>query len=42
VQGAFNATNKKITSAVNSVLGVVIANMAQDTIINDFIQKNAR
>lgn len=42
VQGAFTATNEKITSAVNSILGVVIANMAQDTIINDFIQKNAR
>ncbi|NIG62200.1 MAG: hypothetical protein G5663_01140 [Serratia symbiotica] len=41
VQGAFTATNEKITSAVNSMLGVVIANMAQDTIINDFIQKNA-
>lgn len=42
VQGAFTATNDKITDAVNSVLGDVIADMAQDTSVNDFIKQNAR
>ncbi len=42
VQGAFTATNEKITDAVNSVLGDVIADMAQDTSIHDFIKQNAR
>ena len=42
VQGAFNATNDKITNAVNTVLGDVIADMAQDTSVNDFIKQNAR
>ena len=42
VQGAFTATNEKITDAVNSVLGDVIADMAQDTSVNDFIKQNAR
>jgi len=42
VQGAFTATNDKITNAVNTVLGDVIADMAQDTSVNDFIKQNAR
>lgn len=42
VQGAFTATNEKITNAVNSVLGDVIADMAQDTSVSDFIKQNAR
>ena len=42
VQGAFTATNEKITNAVNTVLGDVIADMAQDTSVNDFIKQNAR
>ncbi|WP_114191550.1 lipoprotein [Edaphovirga cremea] len=42
VQGAFTATNDKITNAVNTVLGDVIADMAQDTSVSDFIKQNAR
>jgi uncharacterized lipoprotein len=42
VQGAFTASNEKITDAVNTVLGDVIADMAQDTSVNDFIKQNAR
>ncbi|PVZ87342.1 hypothetical protein C9426_12265 [Serratia sp. S1B] len=42
VQGAFVATNDKITNAVNTVLGDVIADMAKDTSIHDFIKQNAR
>lgn len=42
VQGAFSATNDKIATAVNTVLGDVIADMAQDTSVNDFIKQNAR
>jgi len=42
VQGDFTATNEKITNAVNTVLGDVIADMAQDTSVNDFIKQNAR
>ena len=41
VEGAFSATNDKITKAVNSTLGDVIADMAQDTSINNFIKQNA-
>jgi len=42
VEGAFSATNQKITNAVNSTLSDVIADMAQDTSVNDFIKQNAR
>ncbi|MCV9877781.1 lipoprotein [Brenneria izbisi] len=42
VQGAFTATNEKITNAVNTVLGDVINDMAQDTSVSDFIKTNAR
>ncbi|XBS71828.1 lipoprotein [Acerihabitans sp. KWT182] len=42
VQGAFNATNEKITNAVNSVLSDVISDMAQDTSISQFIKENSR
>lgn len=42
VQGAFTANNDKITSAVNTVLGDVIADMAQDISISQFIKQNAR
>ncbi|ANI28308.1 hypothetical protein PL78_00435 [Yersinia entomophaga] len=42
VQGAFTATNAKITEAVNTVLSDVIADMAQDTSVNSFIKQNAR
>ncbi|MDU6409941.1 MAG: lipoprotein [Yersiniaceae bacterium] len=42
VQGAFTATNDKITNAVNTVLGDVIADMAQDTSVSEFIKQNAR
>lgn len=42
VQGALTATNDKITNAVNSTLGDVINDMAQDTSISDFIKTNAR
>lgn len=42
VEGAFQATNKDITNAVNSVLTDTIADMAQDTSVNDFIKQNAR
>lgn len=41
VEGAFSATNDKITNAVNSTLGDVISDMAQDTSINNFIKQNA-
>lgn len=41
VQGAFNASNQKITNAVNGVLGDVISDMAQDTSISNFIKQNA-
>jgi len=41
VQGALTATNDKITSAVNSTLGDVISDMAQDTSISDFIKANS-
>ncbi|MGC6387827.1 lipoprotein [Ewingella sp. S1.OA.A_B6] len=42
VQGALTATNSKITNAVNSTLGDVINDMAQDTSISNFIKANAR
>lgn len=42
VQGAFTATHDKITDAVNGVLSDVIADMAQDTSVNDFIKQNTR
>ncbi|NUU64635.1 hypothetical protein HQN64_00720 [Enterobacteriaceae bacterium BIT-l23] len=42
VEGAFQATNKNITNAVNTVLTDTIAEMAQDTSVHDFIKKNAR
>ncbi|WP_413734878.1 lipoprotein [Sodalis sp. RH21] len=42
VQGAFTASNQKITNAVNSVLGDVISDMAQDTSISTFIKENAK
>lgn len=42
IEGAFQATNKNITDAVNSVLTDTIADMAQDTSVHDFIKQNAR
>jgi len=42
VEGAFQATNKNIANAVNSVLTDTIAEMAQDTSVHDFIKQNAR
>ncbi|MGC0985084.1 lipoprotein [Pantoea agglomerans] len=41
VEGAFNANNQKITNAVNATMSDVIADMAQDTSVNDFIKQNA-
>ncbi|MCE0488927.1 lipoprotein [Pantoea sp. Mb-10] len=41
VEGAFNATNAKITDAVNATLSDVISDMAQDTSVNNFIKQNA-
>ncbi|ASN86644.1 MULTISPECIES: lipoprotein [Pectobacterium] len=42
VQGAFTANNENITNAVNTVLGDVINDMAQDTTVSGFIKENAR
>ncbi len=42
VEGAFQATNKNIADAVNSVLTDTIADMAQDTSVHDFVKQNAR
>ncbi|KGT94902.1 hypothetical protein NG99_06430 [Erwinia typographi] len=42
VEGAFSATNDKITNAVNSTLSDVISDMAQDTSIHEFVKQNAR
>lgn len=42
VEGAFNANNQKITNAVNATMSDVIADMAQDTSVNDFIKQIAR
>lgn len=41
VQGAFTATDAKITDVVNTVLGDVIADMAQDTSVSEFIKSNS-
>lgn len=41
VEGAFQAANKNIANAVNSVLTDTIADMAQDTSVHDFIKANA-
>lgn len=42
VEGAFSATNQKIINVVNQSLGDVIADMAQDTSMSEFIKQNAR
>ncbi|EMQ7805351.1 lipoprotein [Escherichia coli] len=42
VEGAFQASNKNIADAVNSVLTDTIADMSQDTSIHEFIKQNAR
>ncbi|AUX92656.1 lipoprotein [Mixta gaviniae] len=42
IEGAFNATNDKITKAVNATLSDVISDMAQDTSVSTFIKQNAR
>jgi len=42
VEGAFQASNKNIANAVNSVLTATISDMAQDTSIHAFIKQNAR
>lgn len=42
VEGAFQATNKNIANAVNSVLTDTIAEMGQDTSVHEFIKQNAR
>ena len=42
VEGAFQATNKNIANAVNSVLTDTITDMSQDTSVHDFIKQNAR
>lgn len=42
VEGAFQASNKNIADAVNSVLTDTITDMAQDTSVHDFIKQNAR
>ena len=42
VQGAFTATDAKITNVINTALGDVISDMAQDTSVSDFIKANAR
>ena len=42
VEGAFQASNKNIADAVNSVMTDTISDMAQDTSIHDFIKQNAR
>lgn len=41
VEGAFTATNAKITNAVNATLGDVISDMAQDSSIHSFVKQNA-
>ena len=41
VQGAFTATDSKITNVVNTALGDVIADMAQDTSVSEFIKANS-
>ena len=42
IEGAFQASNKNIADAVNSVLTDTIADMSQDTSIHEFIKQNAR
>ncbi|TNH45266.1 lipoprotein [Photorhabdus luminescens] len=42
VQGPLSATNEKIADAVNTVLSEVIADMAQDPSVSNFIKQNAR
>ncbi|MCK8394017.1 YajG family lipoprotein, partial [Erwinia amylovora] len=42
VEGAISATNDKITQVVNNALGDVIADMAQDTSVTEFIKQHAR
>ncbi|OCQ52568.1 hypothetical protein Ppb6_02304 [Photorhabdus australis subsp. thailandensis] len=42
VQGPLGATNEKIADAVNTVLSEVIADMAQDSSVSNFIKQNAR
>ncbi|NMP26116.1 hypothetical protein GW590_04415 [Rahnella sp. SAP-1] len=42
VQGAFTATDAKITNVINTALGDVISDMAQDTSVSDFVKANAR
>lgn len=41
-EGIFTATNQKISDAVNLALSDVIADMAQDTSVSEFIKQNAR
>ncbi|CAK9884113.1 MAG: hypothetical protein XXXJIFNMEKO3_00494 [Candidatus Erwinia impunctatus] len=42
IEGAFTASNQKITDAVNTTLGEVITDMAQDLSVHEFIKQNAR
>ncbi|NHB88167.1 lipoprotein [Photorhabdus tasmaniensis] len=42
VQGPLGATNEKIADAVNTVLSEIIADMAQDPSVSNFIKQNAR
>lgn len=42
VEGAFQASNSDIATAVNTTLTDTIAEMAQDTSVHDFIKQNAR
>lgn len=42
VQGPMGATNAKITDAINSALGDIIADMAKDQEIAQFIKQNSR
>ena len=42
VEGAFQATNKNIANAVNTVLTDTIADMSQDTSVHECIKQNAR
>jgi len=41
VQGAFTATDAKITNVINTALGDVISDMAQATSVSDFIKANS-
>lgn len=40
VQGAFTASDKNITNAINNAMSEVVSNMAQDTSISTFIKSN--